>query len=104
VRLRSEDVGGTAITLDITLTDIDERWVLALSNRALHAVEGRHDDAADATITTTRAVLVSVTAGARTFDDAVSSGDATIDGDPTAVDGIFDHLDVFMSNFPVVEP
>jgi alkyl sulfatase BDS1-like metallo-beta-lactamase superfamily hydrolase len=47
---------------------------------------------------------VSVTARARSFDDAVAAGEATIDGEPAALGRIFDHLDVFMSNFAVVEP
>ena len=40
----------------------------------------------------------------RSFDEAIASGDATADGDVAAAGLIFDHLDVFMSNFALVEP
>ncbi|CAB4557903.1 MAG: MBL fold metallo-hydrolase [Actinobacteria bacterium] len=104
VRLKSEEVGGLAVTLNFTFTDLDQRWVLGLSNRALHAVEGRHDDGAAVTVAFTKRVLQQVIDGSTTFADAVAAGDATASGDLDATDAIFGHLDVFMNFFKLVEP
>ena len=41
---------------------------------------------------------------ARTLDDAMESGDLTIDGDADALRTIIEHLDVFLGGFPIVEP
>jgi alkyl sulfatase BDS1-like metallo-beta-lactamase superfamily hydrolase len=49
-------------------------------------------------------VLLSLCEGARATSDAIAAGDVTVDGDPTAANEIFDHLDTFMSMFKLVEP
>jgi alkyl sulfatase BDS1-like metallo-beta-lactamase superfamily hydrolase len=104
VRLQSEEVGGLAVAINFSFTDIGEDWVLGLANRAVHAVAGRHDPAAAATFALPLGVLRGVLAGTTTMDEAVTAGQATVSGDVTAAAAIFDHLDVFMSNFAIVEP
>jgi alkyl sulfatase BDS1-like metallo-beta-lactamase superfamily hydrolase len=98
VRLRAEDVGGMHLTLNFTFTDVDEMWVLGLSNRALHAVRGRHDEHAAATMRLTRAQLLAVIDGEGSWDSVESTGDVA------AADAIFGNLDTFISMFPLVEP
>jgi len=103
VRLMAEDVGGIAVTVNFTFTDVGEDWALVLSNRTLHAVP-RHERAAATTIRLSTPVLHRVIDGATTLADAVASGEAAADGDVAAASQIFDHLDTFMSNFALVEP
>ncbi len=104
VKLKSEEVGGLAVSVNFTFTDLGERWVLGLSNRTLHAVGGRHEPSAAVTFTLTKRVLQHVIEGTTTFAASVDAGDATVDGDVSAAGSIFDHLDVFMSFFKLVEP
>ncbi len=104
VRLRAEDVGGVTLAVNFTFTDLDQRWVLRLSNRALHAVGGRHDPDAAVTLRLTRRTLDEVAQGVRTLTEVVTAGDAEADGDVGAAEVIFGNLDVFMTNFPIVEP
>jgi alkyl sulfatase BDS1-like metallo-beta-lactamase superfamily hydrolase len=104
VRLKAEEVGGVSTTINFTFTDVDERWVLGLSNRAMHSVPGRHDPDATVTFTTTRTVLFEVVEGQTSFSEAVAAGRATAIGDASSADVIFGHLDVFMTNFGLVEP
>ncbi|MEY4172915.1 MAG: hypothetical protein RI900_80 [Actinomycetota bacterium] len=98
VRLKAEEVGGLSVLLNFTFTDVGEDWVLGLSNRALHAVRGRHDAGAAVTMRLTRAQLLAVIDGSGSF------ADAECDGDVAAADSIFGHIDIFMSMFPLVEP
>ena len=98
VRLKAEEVGGLSVLLNFTFTDVDEDWVLGLSNRALHTVAGRHDDAAALTMRLTRSQLLAVIDGEGSFADVEHWGDLA------AADAIFGHIDVFMSMFPLVEP
>jgi alkyl sulfatase BDS1-like metallo-beta-lactamase superfamily hydrolase len=104
VRLKAEEVGGMSVLVNFTVTDVGERWVLGLDHRAIHAVPGRHDDAAAVTFELTKATLLDIAEGQRTFEDAIAAGDAVADGDVSAAGMVFDHLDVFMSNFALVEP
>jgi alkyl sulfatase BDS1-like metallo-beta-lactamase superfamily hydrolase len=104
IRLRSEEVGGKDVTINWRFSDIGEEWVLGLRHRALHAVRGRNDDAARATVTMTRAALIDVVAGESTFADLVGRGEVSVGGDPTALSEIFGHLDTFAGGFPIVEP
>jgi alkyl sulfatase BDS1-like metallo-beta-lactamase superfamily hydrolase len=103
VRLRSEDVGGLHVAVNWDLTDMGERWVLELSHRTLHAVAGRHDPEAAATVTTTRRTLVGLGPDAD-LDGLVADGALTIDGDAGALRAIFANLDTFWSMFPLAEP
>ena len=98
VRLKAEEVGGTSVLLNFTFTDVDEDWVLGLSNRALHTVAGRHDDGAALTMRLTRAQLLAVIDGEGSFAEVEHWGDLA------AAEAIFGHIDTFMSMFPLVEP
>lgn len=75
---------------------------LALSNRTLHA-RPRLDPDAPVTLRLARSALHRLL-GAATLAELIATGDVEADGDPTAADAIFDHLDAFLSNFPLVEP
>jgi len=102
VRLRAEDVGGLAATVNVTFTDLGEDWSVSLTNRTLSA-RPRHDDAAGATLRTTRAGLYALL-GDQTLAEVVAAGDIDLDGDPASAEAVFGHLDSFLSNFPIVEP
>ncbi len=108
VKLNADAVGGLSVRINFTFTDLGEQWVLGLANRALHAVPGRHDPAAEVTITTTKPVLYKVIEGGVPFADAIAAaiadGTVVAQGDVAAAERIFGHLDTFLSNFPLVEP
>lgn len=107
VRVVSEQLGGVTSTINVVVTDLDESWVLELSNRTLHAVPGRRVDAdvaADVTVSLTRADLVALVSEELTLDDGVGDGRIVLDGDQAALAVLLDNLDTFMSMFPIVEP
>ncbi len=103
VRLKAEEVGGVSVTMNWAVTDLDENWVLELSNRTLHAFVGvaAHSDA---TVTTTRRALLAVVSGTTSFADAIAAGDVVIDGRAASLLDVFAHLDTFRTGFHIVEP
>ncbi|NNE13000.1 MAG: MBL fold metallo-hydrolase [Ilumatobacter sp.] len=103
VRLKAEEVGGVDVTVNFDFTDSGEHWRTNLSNRTMHTVRG-HVDAADATVQLEHSLLVELGAAETTIGDAIDAGRVAIDGDESALRAIFEHLDVFMSMFPIVEP
>ena len=104
VRLKSDEVAGITRTINLAVTDLDERWVLQLSNRAISYVAGRHDDAADATVTADRDTFIALGAAEVALADAVAAGSVAIAGDAQALADVLDHLDEFFGGFGIVEP
>ncbi len=104
MRLKADEVGGLHRIVNLEVTDTGERWVVELSNRALSAVAGRHDDAAQLTVSATRETLAALGAGEVALDDAIADGSIVAVGAPSALADIVDHLDVFMGGFAVIEP
>jgi len=104
VRLKAEELAGVSLSINFTFTDIDEQWVFGISNRAIHYTAGKQADDADATVVTTRDALLAVTARETTIDASLETGAMRVEGDAGALRTVFDHLDVFESGFPIVEP
>ena len=103
VRLKAEEVGGVDVTVNLRFRDVGEDWKVSISHRAMHTTSGHTVDA-DATVTLDRSVLIDISATVLSANGAIESGRATVDGDASAFAVVFDHLDVFMSMFPIVEP
>jgi alkyl sulfatase BDS1-like metallo-beta-lactamase superfamily hydrolase len=104
VRLKAEELAGVSLSINFTFTDIDEQWVFGISNRAIHYTAGKQADDADATVVTSRDALLAVTARETTVDASLETGAMRVEGDAGALRTVFDHLDVFESGFPIVEP
>jgi len=106
--LMQEQVGGLATTINWNFTDMagtpDQSWVLALSNRTLLSTQGRHDDAANATIHIKRETLIDVITQSTTFLQEMTDGVITVDGDAAALLNIFGNLEKFVTGFAIVEP
>jgi alkyl sulfatase BDS1-like metallo-beta-lactamase superfamily hydrolase len=100
VRLKAEEVGGLRAVINLDITDLDEQWVVRLSNRSLHGGRGHAPDA-DATLRMTRSSLYALVEGNLALEDgsAIDAG-----GDLAAAGHVFGHLDVFLTNFGLAEP
>lgn len=103
VRLKSENVGGQHVLINWHFTDVDERWILGLQNRALHTIGGRHDANAAATVTLTKSGFLSIIGGGATFLESVTRGEITIEGDAAALVAVYSNLDTFASGFNIIE-
>ena len=103
VRLKAEEVGGIDVTVNLRFTDVGQDWRVVISNRAIHTTAGQAA-VADATVTLDRSVLIDISSAELTAGQAIENGRAVVDGDEAAFVAIFDHLDVFMSMFPIIEP
>jgi alkyl sulfatase BDS1-like metallo-beta-lactamase superfamily hydrolase len=107
IRLKHPEAADLVGTVSIALTDVDERYLLELSNGVLHHRHVADDEAvaADATITTTRAWLNELLA----MDDpaaAMTEGadGLRIEGDPSPLLALFGLLDDFPFWFDIVTP
>jgi alkyl sulfatase BDS1-like metallo-beta-lactamase superfamily hydrolase len=103
VRLKAEEVGGVDVTVNLRFTDVEQDWRVVISNRTMHTTSGQAA-VADADVALDRSVLIEISSAELTSGEAIDSGRAVVDGDAAAFRAIFDHLDVFMSMFPIIEP
>jgi len=103
VRLKAEEVAGVDVVVNFRFTDVEEDWHVVVSNRSMHTTSGVAAEA-DATVMLARDVIIEMSAAELTVDDAIESGRVAVDGDDAAFRVLFDHLDVFFSMFPIVEP
>ncbi len=107
VRLRSEEVAGAVADIGFDLTDVGEQWTLGLAHRALHYRAGlpsENSAGAVAIVRLSRTNLIAVATKDTTFAELITAGTASIKGERSVLDAVFDHLDTFMTGFPIVEP
>ncbi len=104
VRLNGPEAAGREITLNFTLPDRGDEFVIFVANGVLNYTLGRHEDDAQATVTMDRAVLDDINLGQTTIDDAISSGLVTIEGDADRFTEFLSLLDRFDFWFDIVTP
>ena len=97
VRFDPEAFGRDAARINLRLTDLDEQHVIGVARRAIHHDADMVDADAEVSITTTRGTLVRILGGLTTLDDAVDSGDTSVDGDRTVLVDFLGSLQVFMT-------
>ncbi len=103
MRLKADEVGGVDVVVGLDVTDLDERWTVGLSNRALR-YRRTAASSPDVAVATTRDALAAIVAGETTIDESLAAGTQTADGDVGALRHVLEHLDVFIGGFPIVEP
>ena len=70
----------------------------------MNYAKGKQADQADATLTTTRAVLDQVLLGEATMADKLAAGEATIEGNPAKLVEFLSLMDSFEFWFNIVTP
>lgn len=104
VRLNDEKVEGRRFRIGWRFTDSGETLVANLENSTLTHLMGREASDVDATVTTTRPVLVDLCVRRTTVADAIATGALAVDGDASVVIALFDMLDDFALQFEILTP
>ena len=91
------------LSLDIVLTDIDERYRLSLANGVLTYSARPQKGDPDATLTTTRRALPALALGGMSVDGIASAG-ITMTGDTSVLARLTSVLDPGDKNFAIVTP
>ncbi|NYI38122.1 alkyl/aryl-sulfatase [Aeromicrobium tamlense] len=91
------------LTIDVVLTDLDERYRLRLSNGALTYTTAQQSDEADATLTATKVSLPALALGGVTAEKLASAG-IELSGDATVLSRLASVLDPGDPDFAIVTP
>ncbi|MEC7174074.1 MAG: alkyl sulfatase dimerization domain-containing protein [Actinomycetota bacterium] len=103
VRLPSDLVGGRHVTIHLTISDrpTEADWTIEISNRAMSSIAGLRGSS-DLALTLPAECLIALAANEMTVDDVLAA--SRCEGDHTAFEFAFGHLELFYSGFPIVEP
>jgi alkyl sulfatase BDS1-like metallo-beta-lactamase superfamily hydrolase len=104
VRLNPKRVRGQQFVINWNIKDSGERLTQRLRHSALTQVMGKVDAGAAASVTATRATIVSLTVRKMTVAQAIETGDLCVQGDVSRVSALFEMLDDFSMQFDVVTP
>jgi len=104
VRLKAEEAEGEQMTINIVFTDLDQTFVLELSNSVLHYREGEADPDANATLEITHPMFLKVMVGQAGIGDLAFSDEIAIRGSRLDLVRFFGLLDRPDPKFPIVTP
>lgn len=104
VRLNPQRVAGRSFAINWRFEDSGEQLVQKLAHSTLTQLNGKQEPAANATVSTTREVLVALIVRRTTVAEAVAAQRLTIEGDADCVAALFEMLDDFSMQFEVVTP
>jgi alkyl sulfatase BDS1-like metallo-beta-lactamase superfamily hydrolase len=105
VRVNAPKAEGLAFSMAWHFTDLDEHWLLELSNGALSSlqVDSTASTSADVSLSLTRATLEGLLTQQLAAPAAVAQGLLKVSGKPGLLVAFFGLLDRFHGNFPVVD-
>ena len=103
VRLNGPRAVHEDITINLELTDIDERHSIQVRHGVLHHWPRHHDDP-HVTLKLSRSKLIEALSAAALLDAALDAGAIEIDGDVEALRRLVGLLDHFNPHFNLVEP
>ncbi len=104
VRLNGPKAEGVRLALNLTFTDLDRRYLLAVGNGVLHAFPDRHAEDADAGLTCTSLAFKRLMLGLVTGVDLIADGQLELTGRLEALARLAELFDRFERRFPIVTP
>ncbi len=102
VRLNGDRAAGKKITINMELTDTNQKYAVGVQNAAIHYSKDKSAPNADVTIVTTREALNDVMLGVSTMEKQVVEGKAKLSGDPKKLSEFVGLLDNFEFWFNIV--
>lgn len=104
VRLKAEEAADKHIVLNWRFTDTEENFRVTVQNSTLTWLPDLQADAADATLSLTRATLNDILTKRSNFPKALLLRDIKVEGNPLTVLGFLKMMDDFSPDFPIIEP
>jgi alkyl sulfatase BDS1-like metallo-beta-lactamase superfamily hydrolase len=104
MKLNGPKADGKNITINVDFTDVNERYLLELSNSVLNHTAERHSEKADASVKMTRKTLNNIILGQTTLKKAADAGDVTVKGNKDSLKQLLSYIEGFDFWFNIVTP
>lgn len=102
IQIDSKKAEGIEFTINLVLPDIDEKYVVEMSNATLTSVKGFQAKNPDLTLTIDRSELETVMLGRASFVEQVKAGKARLDGKPEPLMLLMSILVQFTPDFEIM--
>jgi alkyl sulfatase BDS1-like metallo-beta-lactamase superfamily hydrolase len=104
MKLNGPKAAGKNILLNVNFPDVNESYLLELSNSVLNHTPERSSEKADASVKMTRETLNQIILKQTTLDKAISAGDVTITGNKNSLNELLSYIEGFDFWFNIVTP
>lgn len=102
IRLNPERAAGQQFTINLTLPDIQEEYIVELNNATLTNIEGFQSPNADLTLTMNRSDLNKIMTGEAAFEQYVKEGKIKFEGNLALLAQLKGMLDTFEMGFEIM--
>ncbi|MEH6943118.1 alkyl/aryl-sulfatase [Bacillus sp. JJ722] len=104
VKLNGPKADGKRITINVTLSDINQNYTVYLENSVLNSKENKLDTNPDVTLTSDKLTFYMIAFGRLTLDQAMTAGKLNLIGDQNQLNDFLSLLDNFTTNLNIVTP
>ncbi len=102
IKMDSRKAEGMRFTINLVTPDNGEKFVIELENAALTNIQGYLADNPDLEITINRSDLESIMVGAKSFEEQIAEGRATVKGDPSVLKKLASTMVEFDPRFEIM--
>ncbi len=102
IRVDSKKAEGMHFVINLILPDIDEKYIIEMSNATLTNIQGFQSPNPDLTLTVNRNDLSLIMMGVKNFDDLIASGIVQAKGDTKIISQLASVLDQFEIGFEIL--
>ncbi|WP_249593879.1 alkyl/aryl-sulfatase [Peribacillus frigoritolerans] len=104
VKLNGPKADGKKITINVTLSDLKQNYVLFLENSVLNIKANKVEANADVSLVVDKLTFYSISLGSITPEQAITSGRLHLTGDQNKLNELLSLLDEFTTNLNIVTP
>jgi len=104
IRLSPTAANGAQMTMNLQFPDLDEGWLLSISNSVLNAFPKRQDATATTSLTLSSLQFKRLMMGLTDAASLIADGELTIAGDIDALSRLAGMFEQFPRRFPIVTP
>ena len=102
IRVNSKKAEGMHFVINLILPDINEKYIVEMSNATLTNIQGFQSPNPDLTLTVNRNDLSLIMMGVKSFDDLIASGIVQAKGDTKIISQLASVLDQFEIGFEIL--
>ena len=104
VQLKAEKADGEQLMVNIVFTDLEQSFVLDISNSVLHYQQAEPNPAADATLLLSHGLFIDILVGDAGLKEMLTSNQLSVEGSTLKLLKFFSLLGRAQGNFNIVEP
>lgn len=104
IKVNPEKAEGKEFAINFNFTDLNEKYVLALTNSVLNTTKDKNIEDANLTLTISKPLFLGVVAGKVSLEEQIKAGNAKLEGNAEVLGQLVGMIDEFDFWFEIVAP